>query len=134
MIAIGQINLVFDATRRHDEIRYSGILIGERGRNQKGIGAQQREAAHGLRKLNVIADQQPDLETAEVEGHFKLAARLVGGALSRPEQVRFSVTRQNRPVSADDLDRVVELSAGLIALGVAIGDRRSEEHTSELQS
>ena len=122
MVAIGQVHLVFDRARRHQKIPHRRVFVGERGWNQDYVRTHQRQASHRFRIFHVVADQQPDTESAETERRFEPDSATVGRAFVVAEQMRLAIMRQGGTVGTDHLHRVINIPAPQIALGIAVGN------------
>jgi hypothetical protein len=67
MIGVDDGDAVLEGAHRHDLLGDDeGVRpLGLRRRNEDDIGALERKAAHGFRKLHVVANEHPELQTGE---------------------------------------------------------------------
>ena len=95
--------LVLEGAHRHDLLGDEGGVLGVSGcavGTSTSVGAGERQAPHRFRELHVVADQQADLQPAELDDRRRRVAGREQRALVVAVELAFAVDRRaGRPAS-----------------------------------
>ena len=118
-VGVGEEQVVLVRPRQHQGAADERVGRHVGGGHRDQGGALQRQQPHVLRKLDVVADQDAELQPVHLCQGRRTLPRRERIAIEGPEQVRLAVIGEPAPIPVDQLRRVVDASV-TAALGITV--------------